>query len=418
MLDAQVSTNPVRTASLGRLLTFVFPATTAMYAAFNGISQILLPAQVEAIDPESKVGNLALITALAALASMLAVPIGGAVSDRTRSPFGRRSPWIVLMSVLSAVLMIGMGLSTGLTVLTVSVVALWFTANFYQGAFAAILPDRVPVARRGLASSVIGLGTPVGILFGVNVASRVSQFWGYVILAAVFVLASSALVLGAREQSSIDAVAVARPPRRGAAAVRAFFDAFSSRDFGLAFLSRASLSLAYFTVNGYLFYSMQDFIGAENIPGGDVAVAVATLSTISVVTWSVVAMFTGWLADRFDRRKLFVGISAAGLAVSMAVPILSPTWMGMVVFAFLSGAFIGTYFAVDLAVMSLVLPDKENEGRDFGILAVATGLPQVLSSVIAGALITLFDGYIALFVFGGVCALAAGLIIMRIRSVR
>ncbi len=76
----------------------------------------------------------------------------------------------------------------------------------------------------------------------------------------------------------------------------------------------------------------------------------------------------------------------------MVVPILSPTWTGMLVYAVLSGAFIGTYFAVDLAVMSLVLPDKENEGRDFGILAVATGLPQILSSVIAGVLITFLGG--------------------------
>ncbi|MET9487126.1 MFS transporter [Nocardia sp. NPDC006630] len=418
MLDAEVPTELARPAGLGQLLTFMFPAATAMYAAFNGVQQILLPAQVEALDPAAKVGNLALITALAAIASMVALPIGGAVSDRTRSPFGRRSPWIAVTAVLSAVLLIAIGSATDLVVLTITVVALWFTANFYQGAFAAILPDRVPVARRGLASSVIGLGTPVGILLGVNVASRVSQLWGYAILAVIFVIASAALVFGAREASSEGAIAPARRARRQSEVVRAFFAAFRSTDFRLAFLSRASLSLAYFTVSGYLFYSMQDYIGAGNIPGGDVAVAVATLSTISVATWSVVAMFTGWLADRLDRRKLFVGISAAGLAVSMLVPILSPTWTGMVVYAFLSGAFIGTYFAVDLAVMSLVLPDKHNEGRDFGLLAVATGLPQVLSSVIAGALLTLFGSYIALFCFGAACALVAGLVIMRIRSVR
>ncbi len=139
---------------------------------------------------------------------------------------------------------------------------------------------------------------------------------------------------------------------------------------------------------------------------------------VSVLTWTVVATFTGWLADRLDRRKLFVGISSAGLALPMLAPIVSPTWTGMIVYSFLSGAFIGTYFAVDLAVMSLVLPDKRNEGRDFGILAVATGLPQIPSSVIAGVLITWLGGYVALFLFGAACAFVAGLVVMRIRSIR
>jgi MFS family permease len=106
------------------------------------------------------------------------------------------------------------------------------------------------------------------------------------------------------------------------------------------------------------------------------------------------------------------------MGLSMLVPILSPTWTGMVIYSILSGAFVGIYFAVDLAVMSLVLPDKANEGRDFGILAVATGLPQILSSVIAGALITFLGGYTALYIFGALCAIVSGIVIMRVRSVR
>lgn len=404
-------------ARLGRLLTFLLPATTAMYAVYQGIQQILLPAQVEALDPASKVGNLALLTTLAAIASMVALPIGGAVSDRTRSRWGRRSPWILVMAVISAALMVAMGLSSGLLLLAVAYMVLWFTANFYQGAISAILPDRIPIARRGLASSVIGVGTPLGILVGVNLASRVSQFWGYTILGFALIGTSVLLVLGAREPSSAN-LHRTRSHHRFGEALRGFFHAFRSRDFSLAFASRFGLFLAYFTVSGYLFYTMQDYVGAQHVPGGNVPVAVSTLSTISTVTWVVVASLAGWLADRLDRRKLFVGISSVGLGASMLVPILSPTWTGMILYSVLSGAFVGTYFAVDLAVMSLVLPDKENEGRDFGLLAVATGLPQILSSVLAAGLITWLGGYAALYAFGALSAAVGGIVIMRVRSVR
>jgi MFS family permease len=319
------------------------------------------------------------------------------------------------MAVLSAVLSVAMGLTSALPLLAVFYTALWFVANFFQGAIAAILPDRVPERRRGLASALIGLGTPIGVLVGVNVASRVSQFWGYTIVALILVVATLLLVVGAPEPSS---AAMARPERAPRRDPRAFFKAFGSRDFTLAFVSRFGFYLAYFTVSGYLYYTLQDYVGVENLPDGDVAVAVSTLTSITVLTWVLIATGLGWLADKLDRRKLFCGISSVGLCVSLLVPVVSPTWTGMLVYAVLSGAFIGTYFAVDLAVMSLVLPDKQNEGRDFGILAVATGLPQILSAALAGALITWFGGYVALFVFGSVCAVVAGVVIMGIRSVR
>ncbi|MEU7665493.1 MFS transporter [Streptomyces lincolnensis] len=407
--------DPVR---LGRLLAFVFPATTAMYALFNGIGVILLPAQVADLAPGSKVGVLALLTTLGAVASMLALPAGGALSDRTRSRFGRRAPWLVVMAGVSGLLTIAMGLSTGLAVLAVLVPVLWFTANFYGGAISAILPDRVPVARRGIASAVIGLGTPVGILFGVNLAGRVSQLWAYTVLALVLFVTTLALVAGAREPSSLDLV-TERPKRRGnvIAAVRAFFRAFGHRDFTLAFASRFGLFLAYFTVSGYLFFAVQDYVGAKNVPGGNVALAVSTLTTVSFGTWIAVATLCGWLADKLDRRKLFIAISAIGLGLSQVIPIISHSWSAMLAYSAVSGASLGTYFAVDLAVMSLVLPDKESEGRDFAILNVATGLPQLAAPAIAGSLIGL-GGYGSLFLVSGASALVAGALAMAIRSIR
>ncbi|MFH8663131.1 MFS transporter [Streptomyces afghaniensis] len=407
--------DPVR---LSRLLAFVFPATTAMYALFNGIGVILLPAQVADLAPDSKVGVLALLTTLGAVASMIALPAGGALSDRTRSRFGRRAPWLVLMAGVSALLTIAMGLSTGLVTLAILVPILWFTSNFYGGAISAILPDRVPVARRGIASAVIGLGTPVGILFGVNLAGRVSQLWAYTVLALVLFVTTLALVAGAREPSSLGLV-TERPKERGnvVAAVRAFFRAFGHRDFALAFASRFGLFLAYFTVSGYLFFAVQDYVGAENVPGGDVALAVSTLSTVSFGTWIAVATLCGWLADKLDRRKLFIAVSAIGLGLSQVIPIVSHSWGAMLVYSAVSGASLGTYFAVDLAVMSLVLPDKGSEGRDFAILNVATGLPQLAAPAIAGSLIGL-GGYGSLFLVSGVSALVAGALAMAIRSIR
>lgn len=422
MSNTQESVTPTRKTAptspkITRLLVVLLPAMTAMYAMYQGIQQILIPAQVEAIDPANKVANLAVLTSCAAVASMVAIPAGGAVSDRTRSRFGRRTPWIVIMSVLSGVLMIAMGFTGNLIVLGAVYTVLWFVGNFYQGAIAAILPDRVPEDRRGTASALIGLGTPLGILVGVNLASQFGQVLGYSVIALILIAASILLVVFAREDSSLDLPRVERRQKR-AFDFRLFFRAFKDRDFALAFVSRFALFMGYFVVSGFMFYTLTDYIGIDNIPFDGAAKAVSLLSTLNTVAWVVVATFCGWLADRLDLRKVFVGISAFGVAVSMLIPIFMPTWTGMILYSVIGGAAIGTYFAVDLALMSLVLPDKENEGRDFGLLAVATGLPQIMSSAIAGLLITLSGGYAALYIFGAVCCAIAAVVVIGIKKVR
>ncbi|MDO4099305.1 MFS transporter [Clavibacter michiganensis subsp. michiganensis] len=411
----------VRRPKVAGLLLAVFPASTALYALFNGVQSIVLPAQVQAFDPENKIGNLAILSAVVALVAMVGSPIGGAVSDRTRSRFGRRSPWLAATSIAAAILTIAMNFAANLVVLTVIMSALWLVANIYGGALVAVMPDRVPEQRRGLASAVLGISTPVGVIVGVNIASQSSQVVSYTIFAVALVVTTAIFLVGAREKSSMN---LPRPPRvtfslRGlTTGTMAFFSAFRNRDFTLAFASRFFLFLSYFTVSGYAFFVFQDYIGLEQIPGGDAATAVSTSLSLSIVAWVAVAAITGPLADKLGRRKLFVGVSAIGLAGSLVIPLIWPTWTGMIVYSLCIGAAIGTYFAVDLAVMTKVLPNPETAGRDFGILNAATGMPIVLSPLIAAGLISFLGGYPALFVFGMVAAVVAGILMFRIRSLR
>ena len=100
----------------------------------------------------------------------------------------------------------------------------------------------------------------------------------------------------------------------------------------------------------------------------------------------------------------------------MLVPILSPTWLGMILFQTLFGIFFGTYYSVDLALISLVLPDKESAGRDMGIMNMAH-LSQLIAPGIAGALILRF-GYGALFLLCMGAAAIGGVLVFRIRGVR
>jgi MFS family permease len=417
LVDAATELPTTEPPRFARTLTFLLPASVGMIAVYQAVQQILIPGQIAAIDPAHKVGTLALLTTFVAITSMIGIPLGGALSDRTRSRFGRRTLWIAGTAIVSGVLMVALGFTGNLVLLGVLYTALWLTANMYQGALLAVLPDRVPAHRRGWASALIGLATPIGVLVGVNVAGQVGRVAGYAIIAVVFVVTALAFVLFARERSSLDLPVVERTPF-SIGQVGEFFSAFRTRDYTLAFISRLALFLSYATVSGFLFYTLSDYIGKDQLPGGDPAKAVASLLTYTVVGWVVVATVLGWVADRIDRRKLFVAIAAIGLAVTMFVPILLPTWNGMLIYSVLLGVFIGTYFAVDLAIMSLVLPNALQEGRDLGILNVAVGLPTILSGALAAGIITFLGGYTSLYLFGAICALASGIVVLFIKKVR
>jgi MFS family permease len=401
----------------------LLPATTAAFATYNGVAQILIPAQVEHIDPVTKVANLALLASSSTVTALTGLMVGGALSDRTYSPWGRRAPWLVVSAVAAAILLAILGTRTTLLGVAAVYLLLWFAANVFLGALTPIIVDRFPENRRGTASGVVGLGVPLGILIGVNCVARVSQETGYVLL-AVFLLATTALlVIYAREGSAVHLrPAQARIPGRGPSAPSIWarsletLESFRSSDFTYAFLGRALILLSFNMLVSFQYYILQDYIGVKDLPQHSPAVAISMLTLFQTAGWLLATAAAGWLADRLDRNKMFVGICSGGVALAMLIPILSPTWPAMIVFQTLFGIFFGTYYSVDLALISLVLPRKEFAGRDMGIMNMAH-LTQLFAPAIAAALILRF-GYQAIFVLCMVAAVIGGVLVFRIRGVR
>lgn len=92
--DAAVLAEPTVPVGAGWTVN-LSPATLAVFMAFMTPIQVLLPLQLEHIDPHGKNDALSLVTGLGALVAVLANPLAGAWSDRTTSRFGRRRPWIL-----------------------------------------------------------------------------------------------------------------------------------------------------------------------------------------------------------------------------------------------------------------------------------------------------------------------------------
>jgi MFS family permease len=403
---------------LARLLALLLPVALTMYANFQGVQQILVPVQLESIDPRGKIASLAALTMLCSVTGVLGLTIGGAASDATRSRWGRRTPWLVSMAIVCAFLSIALALQQSLAGVAAFYGALWFALNFFQGALLAVMPDRVPENRRSLASSIFAFSGPLGALVGVNLAAFAPGEWGYAALTALLAATTAAFVIGAREHARVAFVTgSAEPPGSRTRVTRRLLQSFSSRDFSLAYGFRILMFVAQFSINNYLLYILQDHIGVENLPGRSGQLAAGALNSLRTIA-TIVAIFVGlWFANRIERRKAFAQVYAIAMAVAMLVPAVSPTWPGMIIFAVLGGLAMGAYSTIDLDLMSRVLPSKDSAGRDLALLVMAGAAAQFLAPLLGGALIR-SAGYNALFVSAAGVTLVAGAVTHFIRGIR
>ena len=385
--------------------------------AFYMTVSIMLPQRLKDIGVANPDATLGTINAAGAILSIFYAVFIGAFSDRTRSRFGRRTPWIVLGAVLYAVAFWVIGLPTsGLTIGLAYCIGL-IGLNAVQAPVLTIVSDRVPESFRATASAALGGGNVVGQAIGMLIASFfITRMQLGFVVAALFALASGwlSMVLIPREPSSKDmpreegnagqvVVRALTPPTKGAG------------DFWKAFLCRTCLIVAYQMITSYQLYILQDHVGLDKV---NAAAAISVMAIITMIVSFVASAVSGPISDVIKRRKPPILIACVLYAIGIAMPWVFPNVMGMYLFAGIAGFGYGMYMAVDQALNVDVLPNKADAGKDLGILNIATCAGQAIGSFITSSIVTLTHNYNIVFPTAIVIAMIAGVAVMTIRRIK
>jgi len=401
-----------------RLMVCLGLANGALSALYAGSLTVLLPLQVERIDRAHKVVALGVVSGVSAMFALVFNPVGGSLSDRTRSRFGRRAPWLVAGAIAMMAMLGFLGQAGTVPLVLVAWCLAQVVANLYQAPLTAVIPDRVSRQRRGAASAVAGVASVLGGVAGVGLASQFTAHLalGYLTLGLVVAVTAAVFVLGTADPPTTQ---LPRPPRNQQPLVTRltqFLSALRHRDFTLVFVSRAASILGYFVVISYELYILTDYI---RLPHGlKPADGVTVLAAISAVGALLAAAIAGPVSDRLNRRKPFVFISSAVAGAGCILPVLSPTFRTIEIFAAFAGVAFGCYLSVDAALVTLVLPRSEDAARDLGVLNIANAGPQVIAPLLAALVISNLGGYRTLFIVGGCCGIAGAVAVMGVRSVR
>ncbi|KRC61782.1 hypothetical protein ASE14_13275 [Agromyces sp. Root81] len=413
--DGAEEPQPLVKGTVKRLLGWIIPANFSIFILWGAIPGVLLPLQLTAIDPVNRVANAAVISTIAGVAAMIAQPLAGMISDRTRSKFGRRAPWMVAGVLIGGLALIGMALANTLVQVAIAWTIVQIAYNFAQGPLSAVLPDRVPLAARGTFSALAGMGAMLGALGGQIIGSALGTMipTAYMLLAGFALVVTVLFVVFNPDHSSTEQV---NPPFSLSEFLHTFWvNPVKHPDFFWAFTGRLLLYTGYFAVTGYQFYILSDYIGLGD-EGATAAIPVfGLLSLVGMITAMVVS---GPLSDKLGRRKIFVFGSSVLVGIALLVPLVMPTYTGWLIFTVLAGLGFGMFQSVDQALMSQVLPSKESFGKDLGVVNIAATLPQILAAAVGGAIVLAFGGYVALFPIGIALSVLGAFAVWPIKAVK
>jgi MFS family permease len=417
--DSRTSSAPLPAAlrePVGRVragwVTAVLLTNLGINAAFFGPLQVLLAQQSQSFDAGHKEAVLALATGFGAAVSLVANPVAGALSDRTTSRFGRRVPWVLGGTVLAFAALLLLAGAPGVAVMVLGWCLVQAGCNAAYSAVTAAVPDQVPAAQRGQVGGLAAMGQTVGIVLGAVLATMAGGFVLGYLYCAVFLLACALPFVFRGRSVPLDKAD--RPPFRWAAFLKGFY--VSPRrypDFGWAWLTRFLVNLGNNLFTLYLFYFLQDEIGFA-----EPATGVLILTGIYAVMVIVTAVLGGPWSDRVGRRKPFVVASSVTIATASVIVATVPSWPAALVAAAVLGAGFGMFLAVDFALLTQVLPNPQDRGKDLGVINIANSLPQVLAPLLAAPIVLHLGGYSALFSAAAVVGLLGAVFVHRIRGVQ
>ncbi|HEY4267405.1 MAG TPA: MFS transporter [Galbitalea sp.] len=390
-------------AYLCTTLLFIAPLVVTLALKVNALVGI-----------EQAPANLALVAGVGAFLALFANPIFGMLSDRTSGRFGRRRPWMLVGLVSGTAGVFVVAVAPNILIVLVGWCIAQVGFNALLAVMAAVLPDRVPPAQRGVVAGVLGVCVPVAAVAG---AGLVNLFAGNQL--AMFLapcgIAGAVIVLFAVTLKDGAAPTQERGSFRSLASTF-FVNPRTHPDFAWVFTSRFLIVLAYSFLTTFLAYYLiaQLKTSVQQVPG---QILIGTLVQSAVV---IAASVTGGrLSDRTERRKVFVVTAAIVYGLGMFALALAGDVLAYLIGMAIAGLGFGIYLAVDLALAVDVLPQADRAATHLGVLNIAGALPSSIAPALAPTILLISGGsYAALYTVAGVCALLGAAAILPVRGAR
>lgn len=385
---------------------------------WNAIHPILLPALLLSFSDQAKNTLYGLLTFLGLVVAMIVQPLSGALSDRTRHPWGRRRPWI-LAGVLSCLIwLLGMVSATRYWQVGLCYVLLQFSSNVAHGPAQGLIPDLVPSAQHGAAAGQKSLFEMLGIILAALIISRLMEttlprpLLAAILIAALLLVTGSVTFFAARKPTAYSEL---RP--EGEAGSRWLGDLLDVKlrrypRYAQLLRARFSLFLGSYSVQAFAYYFLMDVVGHPKP-----SMMMGRLMSVIGISVLVIAYPAGLLSERWGRKG--VSLAACGISgIGMALLTLFPHSGMILALGALIGIGVGAFTSVNWAWATDLVPTQE-AGKYLGLSNIATAGAAACSRLLGPAIDVLNNvrpnaGYSALFLMATLAAFVSLVLIAAI----
>ncbi len=412
------------------LLIVVIPGQVVDLVTQEGIGLLgLSPEDAAARADLIKNTKWGLVVLLGAVWALFGPMIFGGWSDRLRSKFGHRQPFIAAGAALTVLALVVLADAKSYVVLVLGYLLLQFSDDVGTGPYSAMVPEIVPEQSRGRASSVMSMLQLVGqigsavaalVISGIVKDPSAAVKTIYLGVGSVNLLCALLTIFTIRAVRPIgDAVKDSEP------FFKKWIRPFRSRDFVWVWFTRLLSALGFFLVTTYIRNFLTDAYDSYLFFGidlGSASMAVNVLGLTMSLTGALGAVYAAKCADRIGRKRLiyFAGVLIFLVMVPFAfVRDYSTAW----VLACFFGAGYGLYISADWALVSDVIPNKGAAGVEMGVWASSIVSVQLLSGAYGAVIdwanrLAPFAGYMSAVIMAGCLFLVSTMLVKQVKGSR
>jgi maltose/moltooligosaccharide transporter len=340
------------------------------------------------------------------IAAITLQPFFGAMSDRTKTKFGRRMPYLMVGIPLSAVFFTLIPFEFSLVSLIVVAMGFNIMMSVYRAPTVALMPDLTPSVHRSKANGIINLMGGLGAVLALFVGPKLYEMNRVYPFAAAAVIMIIALFILIKTIKEPEKAAVEEKERTGI--IKAFFEVISAKDKS-ALLILISIFLWFVAYQGV--EALFTLYGLNHL-GLKESTSTFLLSFFSL-TFLAFAIPSGFIATKIGRRKtIMIGLTGM-LVIFMAMTFLkNPTYIGVVLGI---GGIFWALININSYPMVVEMTSDDKIGAYTGLYYFFSSLAAITGPPLLGFIID-FVGYGSLFIISVTFLLLAFITMMFVRQ--
>lgn len=393
------------------LISFGFFATSAAWSIYNSNVNRML---------NDLIGNIAIVGFLMTIDNIIGVfiqPLTGSMSDKTKSKFGRRMPFVLIGLPISAITFVFIPLVADNLVLLLIVMFIFnLSMAFWRAPVVALMPDFVAPKDRSKGNGIVNFLGGFGAVFAFAVGGiliGIDMFLGFVVISIIMFGALGVLILGVKEPDTRDWEYKEEDSKKSFSMYENFKEVATASDKSTLFM----LLAIFFWFLGY-----QGLEALWTIYAGEffaLGSGPATFSlTFVALTFMVFAIPAGLIAKKLSRKKTIM----IGLAIGTVVLFIANFIKGVenIMFIYIIFVVFGICWAMininSIAMIWQMAPTAKHIGIYTGLYYFFSFFAAILGPTIIGSLMEYVVGNGNMFIICSIFMFMALIFMIRVKK--